>query len=283
MENFELSNGVLIPAMGYGVFEMSGAQVKEHLPQAIEAGMRHIDTANGYFNEVAVGEVVRGCGIDRGEFFVTSKLWPRDYGYEDCKRAIDATLERLGFDYLDLLLFHQPYGAYTEGWKAMEEALAAGKVRAIGLSNFNRRKFQEILDVAEVAPQVLQVEAHPYWDQREMREWLKPLNVRLEAWYPLGHGDAALIGEPVFAELGAKYGKTPAQVILRWHFQMGMVTFPKTLNPAHMRENLDIFDFSLTDDEMARIATLQKDAPYYTVPEEEPAFVRSMPDFSIQN
>lgn len=283
METFTLNNGVKIPAIGYGVFEMNSAEVELYLPQAIEAGMCHIDTANGYYNEVAVGKVIRESGIDRSEFFVTSKLWPRDYGYEDCKRAIDATLDRLGFDYLDLLLFHQPYGAYTEGWKAMEEALEAGKVRAIGLSNFNQTKFQEVLDVAEVVPQVLQVEAHPYWDQREMREWLAPLNVRIEAWYPLGHGDASLIGEPLFAELAEKYGKTPVQVILRWHFQMGMVTFPKTLNPQHMRENLDIFDFALTDDEMARIATLQKNAPYYVVPEQTPQFVKDMPDFAVQS
>lgn len=283
MESFKLNNGVEIPAMGYGVFQMTSVQVEEVLPQAIDLGMRHIDTANGYFNEVAVGKAVRESGIDRSEFFITSKLWPRDYGKNDCMRALDATLERLDMDYLDLVLFHQPYGAYTEGWKVLEEALAAGKVRAIGLSNFNQRKFQEILDVAEVTPQVLQVEAHPYWDQREMRAWLAPYDVRIEAWYPLGHGDAKLINEPVFVELARKYGKMPAQVILRWHFQMGNVTFPKTLNPAHISENLDIFDFQLTDEEMARIATLQKDAPYYTVPDEMPEFVKTMPDFAQQS
>lgn len=282
MECFELSKGVKIPAMGYGVYMMSSEEVKEHLPEAINAGMRHIDTANGYFNEVAVGEVVNKSGIDRADFFVTSKLWPRDYGFEDCKRAIDATLRRLGMDYVDLLLLHQPYGEYTQAWKALEEAQRAGKVRSIGLSNFNKQKFQEVLDVADVTPEVLQVELHPYWNQHEMREWLEPMGVVFEAWYPLGHGDKALLTEPVLADIADARGKTPAQVILRWDFQNGVVTFPKTLNPAHMRDNLDIFDFELTAEEMAAIDALEKDEPYYVVPDETPQFVIDMPDFDQQ-
>lgn len=282
MESFTLRNGAQIPALGYGVFEMTGDEVRQHLPQAIDAGIRHIDTANAYFNEIAVGEVVRNSSIDRSEFFITSKLWPRDYGYEDCKKAIDATLRRLNMDYVDLLLLHQPYGNYTEAWKALEEAQAEGKVRSIGLSNFNRSKFQEVLDMATVVPEVLQVELHPYWNQHEMRAWLEPMGVRFEAWYPLGHGDPALLQEPVLTQLAEKYGKTPAQVILRWDFQNGVVTFPKSLNPEHMRQNMDIFDFELSDDEMAAINGLEKDAPYYVVPEEAPAFIAATPDFDQQ-
>lgn len=282
MESFKLSNGVEIPAMGYGVYMMTSQDVEEYLPQAIGAGMRHIDTANAYFNEVAVGKVIKDSGIDRSEFFVTSKLWPRDYGYEDCKRAIDATLRRLDMDYVDLLLLHQPYGKYTEAWKALEEAQEAGKVRAIGLSNFNREKFQEVLDMATVTPQVLQVELHPYWNQHEMREWLEPMGVRFEAWYPLGHGDQALLNDPVLTEIAQRRGKTTAQVILRWDFQNGVVTFPKSLNPVHMAQNLDIFDFELTDDEMAAIDGLDKGTPYYVIPDDMPEFVATMPDFDQQ-
>lgn len=281
MIDFELSNGVRIPAMGYGVFQMSSAEVREHLPQAIDLGFRHIDTANGYFNEVAVGEVVAKSGIPREDFFITTKLWPRDYAYDDCKRAIDASLCRLGTDYADLMLFHQPYGAFTDGWRAMEEALAAGKVRSIGLSNFPRDKYQQVLDVAELAPQVLQVELNPRCNQHEMKEWLAGTGVVFEGWYPLGHGDAKLLEIPAIADAARAHGVTPAQVCLRWSIQEGNVVFPKTLNVQHMRENLDVFDFELTPDEMAAIDAIPQ-KPYYEVPEEAPAFISQMPDFDQQ-
>lgn len=281
MITFNMNDGHVIPSVGYGVYLMSPAEVESHLPEAIEAGYRHIDTANAYFNEKAVGRVVRRSGIDRGEFFITSKLFPQDYGAEDCGKAIDATLRRLDTDYLDLLLLHQPYGRYTEAWQVMEEAVAAGKVRSIGLSNFNQAKTQEVLDVASVTPAVLQVEIHPYWNQHGMKAFLKDRNVTFEAWYPLGHGDAKLLAEPVFARLAEKYGRTPAQIILRWHLQEGNVVFPKTLNPVHMAENIDIFDFSLTDDEMAEINALPQRA-YYDVPEEGPAFVLQHNDWDAQ-
>lgn len=281
MITYTMNDGHTIPAVGYGVFLMTPAQVEEHLPEAIEAGYRHIDTANAYFNEKAVGRVVRRSGIDRGEFFITSKLFPQDYGYEDCGKAIDATLRRLDTDYLDLLLLHQPYGRYTEAWKAMEEAVAAGKVRSIGLSNFNQAKTRQILDVADITPAVLQVEMHPYWNQHGMKAFLKDLGVTFEAWYPLGHGDTALLNEPVFAELARKYGKTPAQIILRWHLEEGNVVFPKTLNPAHMADNIDVFDFSLTPDEVERINALPQKA-YYVVADEPPAFVQAHSDWDAQ-
>ena len=281
MITFNMNDGHVIPSVGYGVYLMSPAEVEAHLPEAIEAGYRHIDTANAYFNEKAVGRVVRRSGIDRGEFFITSKLFPQDYGAEDCGKAIDATLRRLDTDYLDLLLLHQPYGRYTEAWQVMEEAVAAGKVRSIGLSNFNQAKTQEVLDVASVTPAVLQVEIHPYWNQHGMKAFLKDRNVTFEAWYPLGHGDAKLLAEPVFARLAEKYGRTPAQIILRWHLQEGNVVFPKTLHPVHMAENIDIFDFSLTDDEMAEINALPQRA-YYDVPEEAPAFVLQHNDWDAQ-
>ena len=281
---FTLANGQTIPAMGFGVYMMSSEEVLEHLPQALELGYRHIDTANAYFNEVAVGEVIRSCGIPREELFVTTKLFPQSYPYEQCAADIDATLARLGLNYVDLLLFHQPYGDYVSGWRAMEEAVANGKVRAIGLSNFPVHKIDKILEVATIKPAVLQVEINPYWNQHELKAALAKRGLSdtvFEGWYPLGHGDAALLAEPVFTELAAAHGKTPAQVILRWSYQEGNVTFPKTLNPAHMADNLDIFDFELSADEMARIAELPQ-RPYYAVPEEPPVFVLTANDYSKQ-
>lgn len=273
MQNFTMNNGHEIPALGYGVFQMSSDQVREYLPKALECGYRHIDTANYYFNEKAVGEVIASCGIPREELFVTTKFFPQDYPYERCKAAIDGTLARLGLDYLDLLLFHQPYGAYVDGWRAMEEAVQEGKVHSIGLSNFNAAKVQEILDVATIKPAVLQVEINPYWNQHELKSVLAEHNITFEGWYPLGHGDANLLAEPVFAELSEKYGKTPAQIIERWHIQEGNVIFPKTLNPEHMADNLNIFDFELDQDEMAKINSLPQKA-YYTVPDEQPDFTK---------
>ncbi|MDM8299938.1 aldo/keto reductase [Collinsella tanakaei] len=281
---FTLANGQTIPAMGFGVYMMSSEEVLEHLPQALELGYRHIDTANAYFNEVAVGDVIRSCGIPREELFVTTKLFPQSYPYEQCGADIDATLARLGLDYVDLLLFHQPYGDYVSGWRAMEEAVAAGKARAIGLSNFPLHKIDEILEVATIKPAVLQVEINPYWNQRELKAAMVERglsDIVYEGWYPLGHGDATLLAEPVFTELAAAHGKTPAQIILRWSYQEGNVTFPKTLNPAHMADNLDIFDFELSDGEMARIGALPQ-RPYYEVPEEPPAFVLTVNDYSKQ-
>ncbi len=281
---FTLANGHTIPVMGFGVYMMSSEEVLEHLPQALELGYRHIDTANAYFNEVAVGEVIRSCGIPREELFVTTKLFPQSYPYEQCAADIDATLARLGLDYVDLLLFHQPYGGYVSGWRAMEEAVGTGKVRAIGLSNFPVHKIDEILEVATIKPAVLQVEINPYWNQHDLKTAMGERgldDVVYEGWYPLGHGDTALLAEPVITELAAAHGKTPAQVILRWSHQEGNVTFPKTLSPAHMADNLDIFDFELTADEMARINALPQ-RPYYEVPEEPPAFVLAENDYTKQ-
>lgn len=281
MIELTMNDGHKIPQVGYGVFLMSPAEVEEHLPQAIQIGYRHVDTANAYFNEKAVGRVVNGSGIPREEFFITSKLFPQSYPYDQCKKDIDATLRRLNMDYLDLLLLHQPYGEYTQAWKAMEEAVAAGKVRSIGLSNFPEHKIQQILDVATIVPAVLQVEINPYWNQHALKQFLAGKDVAFEAWYPLGHGDAKLLGEPVFARLAQKYGKTPSQIILRWHIQEGNVVFPKTLNPEHVRENLDIFDFELTADEMAEINSLPQ-KPYYVIPDEPPAFVLQHNDYDAQ-
>ncbi len=279
-----LSTGATIPAMGYGVYMMSSEEVREYLPQALELGYTHIDTANAYFNEVAVGEVIRGAGVAREQLFITSKLFPQSYPYDRCTADIDATLERMGLDYLDLLLLHQPYGDYVHGWRAMEEALRAGKVRAIGLSNFPIHKIAQVMEVAEIAPQVLQVEINPYWNQHALKRELASMglgDIVFEGWYPLGHGDKALLADPVLAEIAAAHDKTTAQVALRWSIQEGNVVFPKASNLEHMRQNIDIFDFELADNEMARINALPQ-RPYYEVPEEPPAFVLVENDYTEQ-
>lgn len=279
-----MNDGHEIPALGFGVYLMSSVEVEQYLPQAIETGYHHIDTANAYFNEVAVGKVVRESGVPREDFFITTKLFPQSYPYDQCKADIDATLERLGLDYVDLLLFHQPYGEYVEGWRAMEEAVAEGKVRSIGLSNFPVHKIEQIMEVATIKPAVLQVEINPYWNQHALKAELAKIglgDVVFEGWYPFGHGDAKLLTEPVLAKIAEAHGKTPAQVILRWMLQEGDVTFPKTTNPQHIRDNFDVFDFELTDDEMARINALPQKA-YYDVPEEAPDFVLVHNDYRNQ-
>lgn len=284
MIHFKMNDGHEIPALGFGVYLMTSAEVEEFLPKAIEAGYRHIDTANAYFNEVAVGKVIRESDIPREDFFVTTKLFPQSYPYEQCKAGIDATLERLGLDYVDLLLFHQPYGDYVDGWRAMEEAVRAGKVRSIGLSNFPAHKIEQIMKVAQIKPAALQVELNPYWNQHALKAELGKMDLEdvvLEGWYPFGHGDAKLLAEPVLAKIAEAHGKTVAQVILRWMLQEGVVTFPKTTNPQHVLDNIDVFDFELSDDEMARINALPQKA-YYDVPEKAPDFVLVQNDYSKQ-
>lgn len=259
-----LNNGCAIPQIGLGVFQIpDDADAKRACLQAFETGYRHIDTAHHYYNERGVGQAVKESGLPREELWITSKLWPDEYGEAITGRALDEMLDRLQLEYLDLVLLHQQVGDYPGAWKALEEAVRQGKVRSIGLSNFESGRLEEILSIATISPAVLQVECHPYYQQRALLERVKAHGTRLECWFPIGHGDPKLIGEPVFAELGEKYGRSPVQIILRWHVQEGHIIIPKSSNPAHLRDNLNIFDFELTEAEMDRIRALDSGTRYY--------------------
>ena len=261
MEYATLNNGVKMPMAGIGTFLLSPDEAEASCVSALASGYRLIDTANAYVNEKAVGRAMKKSGLQREEIFLETKLWPSFYEQPD---AVEKTLERLGTDYIDLLLIHQPAGNYVAGYKQMEAAYKAGKVRAIGLSNFNLEQIKEILYVCEVKPAVLQTELHPYNQEPRLKAFLHENGIIPQAWYPLGHGDKALLQEPIFGELGQKYGKSAAQIILRWHIQDGNIVIPGSKNPVHIQSNFDLFDFALTDEEMAKIKALNKDTRYYT-------------------
>ncbi len=261
MEYFTLNNGIKMPMAGIGVFMMSPAEAEAAVESALRSGVRLIDTANGYMNESGTGRGIRNSGVAREDIFLVTKLWPTVYGKAT---AIDETLQRLGTDYIDLLFLHQPTDNWREGYRAIEKAYKEGKVKAIGLSNFPDELLLEAIDTMEIMPQVVQVEAHPYFPQTELKQILTRTGMALMAWYPLGHGDKTLIQQPVFTELAEKYGKTNAQIILRWHVQSGNIVIPGSKNPAHIRDNFDIFDFALTDADMAAIAKLNSGVRYYT-------------------
>ena len=261
MECATLNNGIKMPMAGIGTFLLTPDEAEASVLSALQCGYRLIDTANAYVNEKAVGRAMRKSGIPRDEIFLETKLWPSFYEQED---AVEKTLQRLGTDYIDLLLIHQPAGNYVVGYRLMEKAYKEGKVRAIGLSNFTPEQVQEILDICEVKPAVLQTEVHPYSQEKELKAFLDKEGIVIQAWYPLGHGDKALIQEPLFTKFGKKYGKSNAQIILRWHIQAGNIVIPGSKNPAHIKDNFNLFDFALTDDEMAKIIALDKQKRYYT-------------------
>ena len=261
MEYFTLTTGAKMPMAGIGTFMISPADAEVAVESALRSGVRLIDTANAYMNESATGRGIKRSGVAREEIFLVSKLWPTVYAKET---AVDEMLARLQTEYVDLLFLHQPTDNWRKGYKNIEKAYKEGKVKAIGLSNFPDELLREAIEWAEIKPQVVQVEAHPYFPQTELKKILAETGMGLMAWSPLGHGDKNLINEPVFTELAVKYGKSNAQIILRWHVQSGNVVFPGSKNPAHIRDNFDIFDFALTDEDMAKIATVDKNTRYYT-------------------
>jgi diketogulonate reductase-like aldo/keto reductase len=262
-----LSNGLRMPQIGLGVYLVSDVAVCEaSVRTALRAGYRLIDTAFVYRNEAAVGRGIRSSGVPRDEIFVTTKLWPADYGYEKAEAAIGGSLERLDCGPIDLLLLHQPVGDVRGAWRAMEEAVDNGVVRSIGVSNFTVDDLEKLLPEARIAPVVDQVELHPHWQQPELLPYLAEKGIVAEAWYPIGHGSKKLLEEPAVVAPASAHEKSAVQVILRWHVQRGFVAIPKSTNPAHIAANLDVFDFELSPAEMAAIDALGKDRPMFRMP-----------------
>ena len=261
-----LNNGNKIPQYGIGVYMIpEGEETINSVLEALKLGVRHIDTAHAYQNERSVGKAVKASGIDRHEIWITTKLWPSEYGEGKTAAAIDKMLQRLDTDYIDLLLLHQQFGDYLGAWKDMERAVKAGKVHSIGISNFESERLEELCEAATIKPAVNQVELHPYFQQNELKKRLAKYGTVLESWYPIGHGAKDLINEPLFSKLAAKYDKTNVQIILRWHIQEGNIVFPKSSNPQHIKDNFNIFDFELTDDEMNQIRELDKGLRYFNM------------------
>lgn len=270
----KLNNGLEIPQFGIGTFRSNVQEAHDAVLAALRAGYRHIDTAHAYQNERGVGAAVRESGIPRSEIWITSKLWPTDYNSGNVAKAIDKMLERLGTDYIDLLYLHQAVGNYMSGWRGLEEAVKKGKVRAIGLSNFDVKEelFDDVLAKAEIKPAIVQIELHPYAQRKSFREKCAKNNIAIEGWYPLGGthgGNDILFKDPVIQEIAGRYGKTPAEIILRWHVQEGFSTIPGSRNENHIRQNISVYNFALSDDDMKKIRALDGEKRFFTSTWEE--------------
>ena len=268
-----LNNGVEMPQFGLGVYSIpEGDATYNSVLTALQAGYRHIDTAHAYQNERSVGRALRDSGVDRKEVWITSKLWPNEYGEGKTLKAIDRMLNRLGLDYIDLVYFHQPVGDYLGGWKEMEQALESGKVRAIGISNFDVSDsiFNSLVETARIKPQIMQIECHPYAQRKHWQEMVKKHDMKIECWFPLGGRDSrgAILRDKTINQIAQAHGKSAVQVIIRWHIQEGFSVIPGSSNPAHIRENINVFDFALTDAEMEAIRNLDKEARYFNMPYE---------------
>ena len=256
MEYVTLNNGVKMPILGYGVYQVTPEECERCVLDAISVGYRSIDTAQAYANEEGVGGAIVKCGIPREELFITTKVWVSNAGYEAAKASIDESLKKLRSDYIDLLLIHQPFGDYYGTYRAMEEACKDGKARAIGVSNFYPDRFVDIAHFATIKPAVNQVETHVFQQQKQAREYMKKYGTQIESWGPFAEGKNGLFTNPTLAEIGAAHGKSVAQVALRFLIQNGVVVIPKSTHKERMEENFNVFDFVLTDEEMARIETL---------------------------
>lgn len=263
--NFTLSNGLNMPAVGIGTFKMTSAQAEAAVLCALSNGYRMIDTAQAYMNERAVGRAVKKSGVPREDIFISTKIWASQYNTEG---TVEKSLELLGTDYVDLMFIHQPSGDFMAGYRKLEEAYKSGRIKSIGISNFKGEKLEKLLNECEIKPHVIQMEAHPYFMDDATISRLSECGCRVMAWYPLGHGDKGLLEEPVFTALAEKHGKSTAQIILRWHVQVGNQVIPGSNNPDHIKANLDIFDFELTADEMNEIAKLNKNTRYYNATDE---------------
>ncbi|QXE38413.1 aldo/keto reductase [Streptomyces sp. GMY02] len=257
MQTTTLNNGIEMPVLGFGVFQLDAEQTERAVSDALEAGYRSIDTASGYRNEEAVGRAIRNSGLSRGELFITTKLYVQNAGEENTKRAFEASTERLGLNYLDLYLIHQPFGDYYSEWRAMQDLHKEGRIRAIGVSNFPADRLIDLVVNNEITPAVNQVETHPFRQNCDYHELMCAEGVQMESWAPFAQGKNNLFGNPTLTALAEAHGRSVAQVVLRWMIQRGVVVIPKTVRRDRMAENLDVFDFSLTDDDMKRIAGLE--------------------------
>ena len=265
METVTLSNGVKMPVLGYGVYQVTPEECERCVLDALAAGYRLLDTAQSYFNEEQVGSAIRRSGVPREEIFLTTKVWVEHYGYEAARASVLESMRKLKTDYLDLVLLHQPFADYYGAYRALEKLYEEGKIRAIGVSNFYPDRLVDLASFARIRPMVNQVEIHPYHQQQEAKRWMDKYGVQAEAWAPFGEGRGGLFQDPVLTEIGQKHGKTAAQVVLRWHLQRGVVVIPKSVRPERMRENIDVFDFALSAEEMERIGALdQKRSAFFS-------------------
>lgn len=258
MEYVTLSNGIKMPILGYGVYEVTKEECERCVLDALKAGYRAIDTAQAYFNEEEVGSAIQKSGIERKDIFLTSKVWVDNYGYEKCRKSVEESMRKLHTDYLDLMLLHQPFSDYYGAWRALEDLYEEGKIRAIGISNFYPDRMVDIASFARIRPMVNQVETHPYNQQIVAKEYMDKYDVQIEAWAPFGEGRGGLFEDPTLKKIGEKYGKTTAQVMLRWHIQRGVVVIPKSTHYERMVENMNVFDFELDAEDMAQITALDK-------------------------
>lgn len=247
-----------MPVLGYGVYQVTKEECERCVLDALSVGYRHIDTAQAYFNEEEVGSAIAKSSVPRDEIFITTKVWIENYGYEKAKKSVIQSMEKLKTDYLDLVLLHQPFSDYYGAWRALEELYEEGKIRAIGISNFYADRMVDFVAFNRIKPMVNQMETHIFNQQKTLKEWADKYGVQLEAWGPFGEGRDNIFENPIIAEIGAKHGKTPAQVMLRWNIQRGVIVIPKSTHIERMKENFDVFDFSLSDEEMNRISALDK-------------------------
>lgn len=258
MEYMTLYNGVKMPQLGYGVYQVTKEECEQCVADALEVGYRLLDTAQAYFNEEQVGSAIAKSGIEREEIFLTTKVWLEHYGYEQAKKSVLESMEKLQTGYLDLILLHQPFSDYYGAYRALEDLYEEGKVRAIGVSNFYPDRLVDIVSFAKIKPMVNQVEVHPFHQQKLAKEYMDKYQVKMEAWAPFGEGRGGLFMNPVLEEIAEKYGKTTAQVMLRWNLQRGVIVIPKSVHKERMVENFQVFDFALTQEDMEQIAALDK-------------------------
>ena len=258
MQSITLSNGVKMPQLGYGVYQITQNECERCVLDALSVGYRHLDTAQSYFNEEQVGSAIKKSGIPREEIFLTTKVWVEHYGYDECKKSVEVSLKKLQTDYIDLMLLHQPFSDYYGAWRALEDLYDEGVLKAIGVSNFYPDRLVDIASFSRIRPMVNQVETHPYNQQTEANEWMKKYGVVHEAWAPFGEGRGGLFSDPTLQKIGEKYGKTTAQVMLRFALQRGIVVIPKSTHRERMAENMNVFDFALSNEDMSKISLLDQ-------------------------